>query len=369
MMNQAMNKLCKHKATLAMAIATIVLTACGGGGGKGATKQNNINSEMGVMMREVADNNIIPAANGFQQKSTGLMQAVNNFCANKQESGLLSLQTAWKQTSEQWHRLLMYNFGPLTDSDPITLATTIAYIDAFREFKGRDNTATIRTDITTDLASSTVLSDTYFDGKEPKKVGLLALELLAFETSSGSYSTVRADIVAEYVGNSRKCDILQQQSRLLLKHANSIKNGWETDRSQYLNNQLKLDNAKVSSIKLLFISSWGYFDHLKSRDAVNQTAKVADYGWENISAAIRELEVFLKGTAATTVSIFDLMNSAGSSNAVAIINKNISDAKAAIQAKNTALLNIALGKIDGNLKETIPTALEIELGLNFTDGD
>lgn len=367
MMNQAMNKLCKHKAILAMAIATIVLTACGGGGGKGATQQNNINSEMGVMMREVADNNIIPAANGFQQKSTGLMQAVNNFCANKQESGLLSLQTAWKQTSEQWHRLLMYNFGPLKGSDVIF--TTIGYIDAFREDKGRDNTATIRTDITTDLASSTVLSDAYFDGKERNKVGLLALELLVFETSSGSHSTVRADIVAEYVGNSRKCDILQQQSRLLLKHANSIKNGWETDRSQYLNNQLKLDNAKVSSIKLLFISSWGYFDHLKNRDAVNQTAKVADYGWENISAAIRELEAFLKGTAATTVSIFDLMNNAGSSNAVAIINKNISDAKAAIQAKNSALLNISLGKIDGNLKETIPTALEIELGLNFTDGD
>lgn len=363
-------KLTSNVKILFIAVATAVFLSACSSGSKSSNSQNDsssgpkpgsVNQKVGEMIREIADNNIIPAANRFQQQSENLAQLADTFCASVQANNLNQLQDSWKQLSTQWHHLLLYNFGPLKGTDPIF--TTVGFIDSFREGRGRDSTSTIRSDIAADLASNKTLNQAYFELKEPRKVGLLAIEVLVFENASASKNSL--DIISEYNSQPRKCEILKQQSRLLLKRATSIKADWASQRTAYLNNQLQ----GGGSLKLLLASGWEYFDHLKKRDAVNKTAKIADYGWQNISAAIDELERFMEGVDASQVSVFDVMNSAGSTNAVATIKKNISDAKAAIQSKNDAFLNVTLGKIDGNFKETIPLALDVDLGLNFTDGD
>jgi hypothetical protein len=137
----------------------------------------------------------------------------------------------------------------------------------------------------------------------------------------------------------------------------------------------------------LLASIQDYLDHLKSRNVVNTTATVSQTAWSNISSSISEIESLLENqtdsqpssddndndndndNSNSTLSILAFMSAAGSDNAVALVRKHISDAHAAIAAQDSNMLDLALGNLDGNFKREIPDSLDIELGLNFNDGD
>ena len=63
------------------------------------------------------------------------------------------------------------------------------------------------------------------------------------------------------------------------------------------------------------------------------------------------------------------MTAGGFQISVEQINSNLEEVRLSIAAKNPDTLDIALGKLDGNLKRDIPDGLKVDLGINFSDGD
>jgi len=70
-----------------------------------------------------------------------------------------------------------------------------------------------------------------------------------------------------------------------------------------------------------------------------------------------------------TVSFIGLMDVTGFQVAIGSVKSNIAEIRQSIENEDAAMLDIALGKLDGNFKREIPDGLEVELGINFTDGD
>jgi hypothetical protein len=63
------------------------------------------------------------------------------------------------------------------------------------------------------------------------------------------------------------------------------------------------------------------------------------------------------------------MASTGSQNAVAAVEDSIVQVRQAIANRDIDMLEISLGFLDGNYKREIPDSLELDLGINFSDGD
>ena len=75
----------------------------------------------------------------------------------------------------------------------------------------------------------------------------------------------------------------------------------------------------------------------------------------------------MQGTTAN--SFYAYMTAAGHQASVDTVKANIAAAKQALQDKDQAGYEAAIGLLDGNFKREIPTALSVSLGLNFSDGD
>ncbi|MCK5918216.1 MAG: hypothetical protein KAG34_07310, partial [Cocleimonas sp.] len=84
---------------------------------------------------------------------------------------------------------------------------------------------------------------------------------------------------------------------------------------------------------------------------------------------IDEIKQLLNGASNAQASFFDIMTGSGAENSVAIVKDNIIAIEASLQSKNSTQLNANLGLLDGNFKREIPNGLDVELGINFTDGD
>ena len=98
-------------------------------------------------------------------------------------------------------------------------------------------------------------------------------------------------------------------------------------------------------------------------------APVSGHIWEAIEASIDEVERLLRGGSGSTVAIFDVMNATGNQNAVATVEESIAQVRQAIGDRDPDMLEITMGFLDGNFKREIPDSLDVNLGINFTDGD
>lgn len=327
-------------------------------------------TELSSALEQVIDLSVIPVVSKFHQQSKSLESAANTFCSQKDAANLSALQQQWRQLFEQWYRLSLYNFGPLND-DFVTPPYT--FVDSLR-LRGTDYTATVRSEIQRDIAGTHALNDDWFANKTFQRVGLLPLEALIFETSPSEHSKVAADIVADYQMEARKCDILKGLSKQLVARASYVENGWKVAfaagqppyRTLFLNGQLEDGTAPVNQ---LILSAQAFLDYLKARSVVNKAGKIADHAWQAIEATIGEVEEILAGTSSTTTSLFDVMEAAGKQNEVAKVRENIAAVKKAVADRDAPMLSIAIGSLDGNFKREIPSALNVELGINFSDGD
>ena len=119
----------------------------------------------------------------------------------------------------------------------------------------------------------------------------------------------------------------------------------------------------------MLVAAQEHLDYLKQRNVVTTAAQVSDSVWQAVEASILEIEQLINGTEASRVSFIELMTSAGHTSSVETVNENIAAIKMAIQNKDANLFNVNVALLDGNFKREIPKGLEVELGLNFTDGD
>lgn len=361
----------KAKKAAAMCLAVAVLTACGG------TRENDpvIVSQLTLDMavEDAVNTSILKAVDNFVAQTATFDTAVRDFCILPQADSLTRLQQQWLALNSAWYRLVPYKFGPLEDD---VVFPAYIYIDSLR-LRGTNYIGTVREEIVTLLTSDTALNADFFASKTFQRQGLLALEVALFETASNNAlpnSTNNDAIVEEYFDNNRKCDIINGWSQLLMDRAEYIQNGWA---NSFVNNTLSYRELFISKqlddgadpISILLVALQEHLDYLKQRNVVTTTAQVSESAWQAVEASIIEIEQFLQGTEATRVSFIELMTSAGHSSSVETINENIAAIKMAIQNRDANLFNVNAALLDGNFKREIPKGLEVELGLNFTDGD
>lgn len=344
-----------------------VVSACGGGGGGGSgdTREDAVYNAS----QQHVDNRLVPTMQEFSTRIETLSQSIAAFCPAPDANGVATLQQGWRDLAETWFRLAAYNFGPMNVD---VIFPTIQFIDSMRP-NGVDYTSAVRTLVNTQIAGTQTLDTAFFDGLVFTNVGILALEVLIFE-NSGSQSTAVNDIVSEYQLRPRKCELLQGMIAQLDKHGDAVRDGWLVDfngtgtpyRTLFVDR--RLDNG-ADPVATLMVAVQFYVDYLHKRSVATRTAQISRHNWTNLSRAIDEIETLLSGTGATTISFFSLMESAGFQAEIDIVKGNISAARNAITLEDNALLEPALIALDGNFKREILQGINVDPGINFTDGD
>lgn len=357
----------------ALVTTTLFLAACGGSNSSLSTG----NTELNTAATEVIDNTIIPAATRFQQHTQNLVTQSQSFCTNGNTTvdNLAVLQQQWIDTNLAWYELLPYRFGPLVNSE---LLPTYTFIDSYR-LRGTDYIASVRTKIDSLLAGSDPLNESTFSSLSFQFVGLLALEVSLFEDAA-NHSSAPADIVNEYVTNPRKCEVLTGYATELTNRADTIQQGWTTNyrdthksyRDLIVNNQLEAvleDETGDSAIKKITVSVQEYYDYLANRDITLDAAQLSSSIWLALDSALKNTEELLAGTRSTELSLNLIMANNRFEQTVADVQANIQTMRTALTEKNTVDMESAARVLDGNFKRDIPEALNINLGLNFSDGD
>lgn len=356
-------------------ISALLLTACTGSSSSSSSEV--ITTELDLAITQAVDHTVIPAANNFQVQGKALNDLAVNFCSTDtlSENNLLTLQQQWRLTTEAWYQLLPYNFGPLEAS---LLFPAYTFIDSYR-LRGTDYTETMRNEIDQLLSSQEVLNAETFSQKTFNKVGLLALEISLFETASDQ-SKEAGQIVSEYNSDVRKCQLLTGYSAELLRRANIIQQGWtsnyrETGKSyRYLliNGQLENvlnDEVGGASFNKLTIALQAYYDYLAKRDVTTETGQISVSIWSSIEKSLDITQAILEGNVDTNISLYRLMSNNGHEASATIVKENIQTLRLAVNEQNTVDMKAAAAALDGNFKREIPAALNINLGLNFSDGD
>lgn len=362
---------------LLVVMTSLILTACGGTNSSSA-KLKSANSELNLAATEAIDYTIIPAANYFQQQVQALVSNSESFCSanNITEENLIALQTQWQATNNAWFELLPYRFGPMIDSEVLP---TYIFIDYHRQ-RGSDSTDTVRSNIDSLIATS---SDNEFTARLAQiganGLGLLALEVVLFEDAANQ-SKEATDIVSEFQSTARKCDVLTEFGHKLLNRADDIQQGWTSNyratgksyRDLIINHQLEVildDESGESAIKTLMVSMQEFYDYLAKRDVTTNVAQISETTWLALGHSVSSTEALLAGTDQTTISLNAIMKNNRFEQTVSNIEANLKTLKLALEEKNTINTQSIAGTLDGNFKRDIPDALNINLGLNFSDGD
>lgn len=368
--------------TLSLFFVTSLLTACYTETSSNSTTPK---TEIDIAVAEIIDYTVTPALDSFLQESEALTDLTESFCGadNKIESDLTSLQAQWITTNNAWFKLSPYLLGPFTSPDSLT-AEAFWYIDSYRQ-RGNDSTSTVRSDITTMLSKADALNSETFSTKSFNKVGLLALEVLLFETAgSGSQSQTPADITSEYQNTPRKCDILKGQANELNRRTALIHNAWHNDyrdtgigyRDLLVNKQLEstftkgndIDGTGTPAFTRLVVSTQQHLDFLTKRNITTQSAQLSNSVWQALEYTQTSLQEFLAGTGQNTISLYRMMDNGYDAN-INTLKENMKFFKQSINEQNTINFKNFSSALDGNFKRELPQALNAELGLNFTDGD
>lgn len=356
------------KTLLFCSLLPLIISGCD------ATRENDpieaTSDSLQLALEQAIDHTIIPAVKSFNDEAVQLEQDANAFCAFPSVDALATLQTQWKALSNAWYKLNPYNFGPLNDD---IIFPKINFIDSLR-LRGTNYTETVRAQTLTLLENDQTLDLDYFRNLSFQKVGLLPLESLIFETSDSSHSIEPSAIINDYENASRKCDILIGLAELMTETAKYVRTGWTENhknegtsfRSIFLNAELEDGTEPLTK---LIASMQEHLDYLQKRSVVLISGKISGNSWENITASIDSIEQLLSGTEETSANFFQLMESGGYQNAVATVRENIAEIRQNILNKDDSLLEISLGKFDGNFKREIPDGLDVTLGINFSDGD
>ncbi|MEM8942688.1 MAG: imelysin family protein [Pseudomonadota bacterium] len=358
---------------LSFLLLLLSLFACVDSGGDSSDQRVEVVNEAAALQAaidESVDSAIVPAVQDFLRDAQELRDSAEAFCNISNESNLLAVQERWKTLFQQWYRLSLYNFGPLNDD---IIFPTFTFIDSLR-LRGTNYLATVRAETENDISIDDPLTDEYYARKTFNRVGLLAVESVAFETSTPEHSNDPVDILAEFDAQPRKCQVLLGLTGQLESRAEQVESGWLTEfkdsglpyRTLFLDGQLE---DGTDPINQLLIASQEFLDYLQARNVVTTAAQVSMFSWEAITATVDEVEFLLRGASPASNSIFDAMVATGNQNAVAAVEDSIVQVRQAIANRDPAMLEITLGFLDGNFKREIPDSLEVELGINFSDGD
>jgi predicted lipoprotein len=366
--------LTKTRFFIAVSTAALLLTACGSNDSELKTET----SELEISTTEVIDNTIIPAANRFHQQAETLIDISNRFCTDTNSmtrTNLLTVQGQWQATNTAWFELLPFRFGPMVNSE---LLPTYTFIDSYR-LRGTNYIETVRTKIDTLLASTDTINAELFAGATFQFVGLLPLEVTLFEDAANQSSDT-VDIVDEFIDQPRKCDVLIGYATELTRRADIIKQGWTTNYrgtgtsyrnllSDGLLDTVLNNETGDTAVEEITVSVQEFYDYIANRNITTDVAQLSESIWQVLDNSLKITEELLQGTDSTTVSLNSIMNNNRFEQTVINIQENIKTMRSALEEENNTDMVAAAAILDGNFKRDLSTALNIELGLNFSDGD
>ena len=366
----------------AFAALTILLSACG------SDTESTIDtpmSEVDLGVQASITNTVIPAINNFSQDITELNASIDSFCSNVNEANLTLLQTAWKESFISWYQLLPFQLGPLVLTDDN--AAILNYIDFYR-----NSSVVLRTSNLNDinsglnaLMSGAAITETSLTNTLSKNVGLLVLETAIYSTLSDSTTT--SDIVTEFSGPSKKCDIIQALGYALNERTSFIKSQWTMDYrgtgenylNLFTNNELENfdygssfdnDNKGTPASETLIVALQEFLDFVGNSDSLNELTRFSsDVLWDAYAASIGSIESILDQSANTELTLYAIMKSNGYEQDVETIQTSLTFIKQAIADKNTVDFIAGAKALDGNFKTSVIDGLNINKGLTFADGD
>jgi predicted lipoprotein len=334
-------------------------------------------SELDRAIEHMVDQTIVPNINDFQVQVHALNQQVTAFCTDNSLNNLNLTQDQWITTHTSWYQVAPFIFGPLDVANALTVPV-FWYIDSYRN-NGRDYTQEVRSSLTGLISSSTLVNDINFADMNYNQVGLLAMEVALFERSTDQSQTA-ADIFNEFSNTPRKCDILKAYSQELLRYSTLTQQSWNSNYQQtgksyrdlLLNNQLEdaLDNESGDpAISKITVAVQEFYDYMNKRNVSTQVAKLSHSTKQALLASANITESLFSESVEPNLSIYALMSKNGHEQDRQTITTNIQTFIAAINNGTDEEIKSAAAAIDGNLKRELPSALNVSLGLNFTDGD
>jgi len=334
-------------------------------------------SELDRAIETMVDTTIVSNVNNFQTQVQSLDNQTSSFCANTTQANLTQTQNQWISTHNAWYQLAPFIFGPLEVANVITVPA-FWYLDSYRN-NGNDYTGTVRTNLTSLLESDGEISEIDFSNLNYNQVGLLALEVSLFERSTDQSQTLE-DITNEFINASRKCELLMAYSQELLRQTTLIQLGWNDNyhdtgksyRELLLSNQLEaaLDNESGdSAISKITVAMQEFYDYLNKRNVTTDVAQLSNATKQALLASASITESLLNTSSESSLSIYTLMAKNDHEQDATTISTNIQTFVTAINTGTDEEIKSAAAALDGNFKRELPDALNVSLGLNFTDGD
>jgi len=334
-------------------------------------------SELDRAIETMVETTIVSSVNNFQTQVQTLDSQATSFCANTTQANLILIQNQWINAHNAWYQLAPFIFGPLELANAITVPA-FWYLDSYRN-NGNDYTGTVRTHLTSLLNSEEQISEIDFANQNYNQVGLLALEVSLFERSTDQ-SQALENITNEFSHSPRKCEIFMAHSQELLRHSTFIQQGWnvnyrDTGKSYgelLLSNQLEaaLDNESGdSAISKITVAVQEFYDYLNKRNVSTDVAQLSNSNKQALLASATITETLLSTSSESSQSIYALMAINDHEQDAATISTNIQTFVEAIKNGTDEEIKSAAAALDGNFKRELPDALNVSLGLNFTDGD
>lgn len=321
-------------------------------------------ANLDAAIEQVQVHHIAQVASDFYFYAGELAETSEEFCSAASEAQLTALQESWKRASETWFALANYKFGPLVQSVVFSVYT---FVDSYR-VRGTNYTESVRTELDQDLNGEFPLDEAYYQAKTFQFLGLLPLELLLFETVQDTDESVSA-ILSEFQQVPRKCQMLIGQAEHLLSIAQRIHSGWQENYLQSGVPYYAYESESADRFAEILTAVQEHLDYLHKRNVIDNVAVVSGHNWSSIEYSILDIQRLLEGDAQSSMSLFGVMVGTGNSRAVEEVKENLNFALTSISEKDKVNLQLALTLLDGNFKRTIPDALEVNLGINFSDGD
>ncbi|MEM7675207.1 MAG: imelysin family protein [Myxococcota bacterium] len=352
-----------------VAVAAFIVAACGSTGEEAG--------RLSIALQSAVDGRIIPAISSFTAEAEAFVDEADMLCSSATPSNLAALQDRWLSMTRQWNRAALYVFGPL-DDDPII--PSFIFIESMRQ-RGIDYTNTVRTTRDAALQGTNVLNDDFFSSLSFNRIGLLALEILAFETSTSTPSSAMDDIVDEYSQQPRKCEYLLGIAQRLADRAQRVRQQWVTDfartgidyRTLFFDGNLPSGIEPQAALLVAVIEQLEFIRRRKLEGILDaRVATTARPGmrpfFANLSAGLDEVEQLLNAKDAG-LSIFDVMLERSDESSVRSVEEQLQTARAVVESDRLDGIAAAFFALETSFRQQIPVVLGVDLGLNFSDGD
>lgn len=168
---------------LSITVLSIALVSC-----KKDKEDDTPEFDKASLLKNVADNIIIPALNDFGSKVENLNMSFQTFSSDKSALNLEAVRNSWKDAYLAWQAVKTYDFGPIRDNG----------------FKG--STGVFPTD--TAQVNANITSGTYILGsaENTDAIGFSALDYLLYQAdalidfnSNSNYEQYTSDVIAKMV--------------------------------------------------------------------------------------------------------------------------------------------------------------------------